>query len=125
MAILICLKKVKRREKGWRWCVCVSGRGGEQGGPQGAGEKSTPSGRSILKCDKAAQVPPPRDKAPIEATLSDKHHAFFLQGREAKQRQPHQESHSGRGSVGLVLFSCFSVAAAAAALTATLFSQAL
>lgn len=115
MAILICLTKVKRREKGWWWWWCACGRGGGQEGPQGAGEKSTPSGRSILKCDKAAQVPPLRDKALIEATLSDKHHAFLLRGRGATQRQPHQGSHSGRRSIGLVSFSCFLVAAAAAA----------
>lgn len=54
------------------------------GGPQGAGEKSTPSGRSILKCDKAARVPPPGDKALIGAILSDKHHILFSGVRGCK-----------------------------------------
>lgn len=53
---------------------------GWEGGLQGGSEKNTPSERSILKCDKAAQVPPLRDKAQIEAILSDKHHVFFPAG---------------------------------------------
>lgn len=100
MAILICLKKVKRREKGV--CACAGG------GPQGGYGKSTPSERSILKCDKAAQVPPSRDKAQIEAILSDKHGAFFPPAEEAGQSQENLIK-SPTAAVAVTALFCFHV----------------